>query len=1107
VKILHLSSEYPPAKIYGLGRFVHGLARAQAASGDDVLVLTNSSGGAEDDVVLDGVNVHRIEFPNPPRPADGHGEVLQFNHGLVSRFFDRRAAFAGVEIVASHDWLTALAAREIATELDVPLVVTFHDEVIGKHFGNLDREARFVRDLEALTAHDATQVIANSDFIAAQVRRHYGADRVTAIPGGIDPLLLRVSAERHLEDFRSALADPGEVLVTYVGRLDPEKGIEVLAQAARIATAERPRLRFVFAGTGREEGPLRQIIAPLGPRARLLGYLRGEALSLLYRSSDVVVVPSLYEPFGLVALEAMLAGATPVVSGAGGLREIVRDGEDGLVVPTGDARALAAALVRLADDEELRRRLRVSAQERARTEFAWERIAKRTRAVYEGALAAKRPVAEVAPLEPERPLVTVLVRSEAAGRRLVARTDYPNLEVVVAEADGAERAAGEYVCVVNGVEIPEGASGWLRGLVWTLETMDATTVSPGSGAPCRADAKNDGCFLARRSFFAGAEEGTGHWRQGADLQLPRSGPPSLPPPAPRGEGFRPSQSGTPEASIVLVAYNNLGYTRDAIDAVLAHTKTAFELVLVDNGSTDGSRDYFRDLGDRLPCQVIENSENLGYPKAANQGIRAARGRHVVLLNNDTQVRPGWLEALLEAARSTERVGAVTAKILNLDGSVQNAGGILHHVDGSFTIPHASEDRLAPPLAERREVANAGGPCLLLTRELIDDVGVFDEAYSPGYFEDSDLCLRAREAGFKLLYEPAAEVHHHGKATANAVAREGKLDLWGQFERNKRRFYERWAPRLASDEDERPRANPDPKRRILLCYDREATTTAAYCETALKNLGHEVVTAGHGQDVDLGDRPAREIVREAGGTFDLLLAIEGATYVPRELAGAGCPTAFWAIDNHLHTQEDGYFALAREFDSVFIAQRDYAPAFEQRGIHVSWLPLACDPAVHRRHEVERDLDLVFVGNVLPIHRRRRALLDRLARRFKVSEFKGVYLGSMARLLSRAKVVFNCSLAGDLNMRVFETLATGSLLVTDAIANGQEKFFGHGEHLALYDDASLEDVVAFYLGNREAREQVAARGQRLVTRHHTYEHRMRALVAKACQPVRQTQGATS
>ncbi|MBI3725143.1 glycosyltransferase family 4 protein, partial [bacterium] len=230
MRILHLSSEYPPAQIYGLGRFVHGLARAQAALGHEVFVLTNSDGGSQDQIVLDGVSVHRIAFPNPPRPADAHGEVLQFNYCLVARFLERREVFKNVELVVSHDWLTALAAREIASELGIPLVVTFHDEVIGKNFGVLRPDDVFARNLEALTAHDAAGVIANSRFMARQVIRHYGvsAARVVPVPGGIDPALFEIGAEHRARDFRSVLAGPEDVLVAYVGRLDQEKGLEIL---------------------------------------------------------------------------------------------------------------------------------------------------------------------------------------------------------------------------------------------------------------------------------------------------------------------------------------------------------------------------------------------------------------------------------------------------------------------------------------------------------------------------------------------------------------------------------------------------------------------------------------------------------------------------------------------------------------------------------------------------------------------------------------------------------------------------------------------------------------------------------------------------------------
>jgi glycogen(starch) synthase len=902
MRICHVASEYPPTKIFGLGRFLHGLARAQAKAGDEVAVLTNSTGGAEDDVVIDGVHLHRIAFPNPPRPPDGQGEVLQFNHGVLARFFDRVDRFRNVDVIASHDWLTAIAAREIAEELKRPLVVTFHDEVIGKHFGNLPGEAHFARDLEALTAHDATRVIANSQFLAAEIVQHYGvpAERVTAIPGGIDPAILALSAEHRVVDFRTALARDDEILVLYVGRLDPEKGLRTLAEAALASAAVDARLRFLIAGTGREEPWLREALAPLGPRARFVGYVAGEALALLYRAADIVVIPSLYEPFGLVALEAMQSMAAVVVARSGGLAEIVRDGEDGLLFPPGDSSALADAICRLAREGVVRRKLGLAAAAHVRRDFDWSSVARRTRSVYEEALAAPRPVLRGAPLTPPRPLVSVTIAThnapvhlEATLRTLFQRTRYPSLEAIVVDNGSASTALarieaivaelvregravrllrneenrlfsaaqnqaiqasrGEYVCLMNDdVEIPAGSEGWLESLLWLLETMDALTVTPvtigrdgriycagasGGGAhhlaeeldrpgiaaaPQPTEWNNMACLITRRRFLEGVgflSEAREHAHYGSDREWclrasqARGGgrhwvhPVRLYHVAPEAQRdpsalFQARKETRLPSSVVIIAYDGLPFTRVAIEAVLAHTRPPFELVLVDNGSRDGTRDFFRSvrdaLGGALPVQLIENAENAGYPKAANQGIRAARGRSVVLLNNDTRVCAGWLDALL-AAGSDPAVGVVTAKILNEDGAVQSAGGIRHRADGSFTIPHAGAERHAPVVSERCEVENAGGPCMLLTRALIERVGIFDEAFTPGYFEDSDLCLRAREAGFQLVYEPGAEVFHRGKATAQLVAREGNGAIWRRFEENKRRFYERWGSRLSRDE--------------------------------------------------------------------------------------------------------------------------------------------------------------------------------------------------------------------------------------------------------------------------------------------------------------------
>ena len=1088
MKVLHLASEYPPAKVYGLGRFVHGLARAQAALGDEVHVLTNSSGGAEDGVVREGVHVHRIAFPNPPRPADGIGEVLQFQACLAGRFLSLREEIGPVDVIASHDWLVGPAAREVARALDRPLVVTFHDEVTGKHFGLLDRDARFVRALEALTAHDANHVIANSRFVAEQVRRHLGLapERITAIPGGLDPHLLDLARPELLPAFRRSLGEDDDVLALYVGRLDPEKGLETLGEAFPRALERFPRLRLLVAGSGKCEARLREQLAPHAARVRFLGYVRGEALSYLYRAVDLVLVPSLYEPFGLVALEAMLAGRPVVAAASGGLREIVRSEKDGLLVPPGDAPALADAIVRLAEDPELRARLGERAGEEAVREHAWSEIATRTVDVYRRVLGERPRPCEAAPAEPLRPLVSIVTATGAA-----PRTTYPAVEVVTTEED----ARGEYACKLDGpVETPAGSEGWLEALVWLLEDQGATSVSPslgdGPAEPRRGGPPAGGCVLRRRVPLASAPEV--HWVHPVQLR----------------------QVAPPPVSIVVVAWGQLPWTRQCVDSVLAHTPRPFELVLVDNGSPDGTRAWFHELRERLAgqvaVQVVENAENLGYPPGANQGIRAARGRDVVLLNNDARVRPGWLEALLCARHEREGVGIVSPKVLNEDGTVQSAGGVHHHPDGRFTIPGAGEDRFAPEANTPRELTSAGGPCMLLTRELLAAVGPFDEAYSPGYFEDSDLCFRAREAGFSLLYAPSAEVVHRAKVTSSAVAQEGKLDVWGKFAENERRFRARWADRLEADEAERrAREGPPPRRRILLCYGASSTTTAAYCEAALRR-DHQVVTAGPGQVLDLGaEVGASELVARAserlGGEIDLLLAIEGTNYLPLGIEDAGCRTAWWAIDSHLHARDEGgwHFAVAPRFDLVLVAQKDHVGDYEARGCRAAWLPLACDPGVHHRFGPEsgRDLDVVFVGNVLPIHARRRRLLDRLRGRFSLVERQGVWREDMARLFARAKIVFNCSLAGDLNMRVFEGLASGALLLTDRIENGLGTLFGPGEHLALYDDETLEREVARWLADPVGRTRVAARGQALVLRHHTYLHRMRELVCLAiAEPAR-------
>ena len=209
--------------------------------------------------------------------------------------------------------------------------------------------------------------------------------------------------------------------------------------------------------------------------------------------------------------------------------------------------------------------------------------------------------------------------------------------------------------------------------------------------------------------------------------------------------------------MIVVNYNGLRFLDECLTAVLAQELSqAFEVVVVDNASTDSSAACIRE---RYPSvRLIQAGRNLGFAGGNNLGIRASHGRYVVLLNNDTAVRPGWLAALVNAAETDPKVGAVSGKLLfkNQPGTIQNAG-ILLLSDGSgadrgFREPdHGQYD-------SREEVFGACGASALYRREMLDDVGLLDETFFM-YYEDTDLSWRMRLRGWRVLYEPAAVVDH------------------------------------------------------------------------------------------------------------------------------------------------------------------------------------------------------------------------------------------------------------------------------------------------------------------------------------------------------------
>lgn len=244
-------------------------------------------------------------------------------------------------------------------------------------------------------ARRADHLITCSAYMAGHVAQVFGVapEAITAIPNGIDAADLVALPEPELVELRGHYAAPAEKLVLMVGRLVYEKGFHLALEALAPIARRDGDVRFVVAGTGTAEAELKARARQLrlSRYGSFIGWAGDDLLHSLYRVADLCIVPSIYEPFGLVALEAMASGCLCVVADTGGLREVVPDdGTVGLRFPSHDARALRAVLRRILTDEHARARLVAEAREHV-LQFDWTEVARRTIDVY-AALLARRPV-------------------------------------------------------------------------------------------------------------------------------------------------------------------------------------------------------------------------------------------------------------------------------------------------------------------------------------------------------------------------------------------------------------------------------------------------------------------------------------------------------------------------------------------------------------------------------------------------------------------------------------------------------------------------------------------------------------------------------------------
>ncbi|MEA2442952.1 MAG: glycogen synthase [Thermoleophilales bacterium] len=389
-RVLILSWEYPPLIEGGLARHVRKLSENLVRQDVEVHVLTRGldQPGTEE---VEGVMVHRVAEPTRPR------DLEQFVAWVEHMNSDMLAA--GVElgdrydfdVVHGHDWLVASAGDHLARRFRCPLVVTIHATEYGRHQGWVDKHPQsHIHGVEKWMANRADRVVTCSAYMREHVADIYGLeeDRIAVIPNGIDPSELVPVDD--LDTLRARFAEPEEKLVLLVGRLVYEKGFQLALEALPGLVERLGNVRFLVAGSGTAEHELREQATALGldDHGTFLGWIGDDVLLSLYRIADLTVVPSIYEPFGLVALEAMASGCPCLVADTGGLREVVPSDETvGLRFRSRDPQSLGQMAERLLTDEVLRERLVAEASEHVLT-FDWADVARQVGEVYDVVVSA-----------------------------------------------------------------------------------------------------------------------------------------------------------------------------------------------------------------------------------------------------------------------------------------------------------------------------------------------------------------------------------------------------------------------------------------------------------------------------------------------------------------------------------------------------------------------------------------------------------------------------------------------------------------------------------------------------------------------------------------------
>ncbi|ELR98981.1 glycosyltransferase family 4 protein [Gloeocapsa sp. PCC 73106] len=393
MKILVLAWEFPPRLVGGIARHVAELYPELVKLGHCIHLITVEIDSALFYEVVEGIHVHRV----PVATGDNFFHwVVNMNESMGHHGGKLILEQGPFDIIHAHDWLVGDAAIALKYHFKTPLIATIHATEYGRYNGIHTRIHDYISGKEKLLTHNAWRVIVCTNYMRHEVEKVLNVpwNKIDIIHNGIRPEKKRRSPEFDHVAFRRLFALDHEKIVYYVGRMTHEKGIFVLLNAApQILSEMKGSVKFVLIGGGNTNN-FKQQAWNLGiwDYCYFTGFMSDEDLNKFQTVADCAVFPSLYEPFGIVALESFAALVPVVVSNAGGLPEVVSHGQTGIVTQANDAVSLAGGILKVLKNPDLAKSLTQNAYTNLIARFTWPQLAKQTETVYSLVLSEREKV-------------------------------------------------------------------------------------------------------------------------------------------------------------------------------------------------------------------------------------------------------------------------------------------------------------------------------------------------------------------------------------------------------------------------------------------------------------------------------------------------------------------------------------------------------------------------------------------------------------------------------------------------------------------------------------------------------------------------------------------